>query len=87
MLQVKTSAETTPKIYNWLLALATALLMLCVAELTLQRLSPDTYHIWPPGFENQFEPVPGVEGVSVFTINDMGVRGRNFDRKRPKVRE
>ena len=77
----KKGVALTPRIYNWLLAAATLLMMLGVAEAMLRWLSSDTFHIWPPGLESRFEPVteimPGVEGTSAFTINDMGVRGRN----------
>ena len=67
--------------YNWIRAAAIALVMLVISEIILQWLSPETYHVWPPGLESQLKPVsaimPGVEGVSTFTINDMGLRGRN----------
>jgi lysophospholipase L1-like esterase len=77
----KNRAATRPQIYRWLLTAASLLLMLGVAEITLQWLSPDTYHVWPPRLESRFEPLadvmPGVEGVSLFSINDIGLRGRN----------
>ncbi len=82
MLRNIKGADTTPKIYNWLLAAATLVLTLCVAEMTLQWLSPRTYHVWPPGLQSRFEPtsdiMPGVTGLSRFTINEMGVRGRSL---------
>ncbi|MDX1577358.1 MAG: SGNH/GDSL hydrolase family protein, partial [Gemmatimonadota bacterium] len=75
------SAERRPLLAVATLA-ASTLIALVVAELVLRLLSPDRYYVWPPGLAVQFESnpsiTPGIEGLTRFTINEDGIRGRPF---------
>jgi lysophospholipase L1-like esterase len=61
---------------------ASITLTLGAAEVVLRLSTPVSYYVWRPGTERVFHPdstvMPGVHGVSHFTINSTGVRGDDF---------
>ena len=64
-------------------AFGSLLLGIGLLEVGARLAVPEGYYVWPPGFERTFEPdpefVPGIHGVSRFTINSWGVRGDPFE--------
>lgn len=62
-----------------IVVVASLVCVLGFLECTSRLLSPDQFHVWPPGFEQTFDIAPGlvhgVEFPSQLTINDLGMRG------------
>ena len=64
--------------------LSLGLLVLCLglAEAVARCSLTDAYYVWPPNFEEDFDPDPtivhGITGTSRLTINAMGIRGGPF---------
>lgn len=63
---------------NLLLLGLSGLVSLVGAELILRALAPTRFYIWPPGLSETFHPspryLPGVGGLTRFTINAQGLR-------------
>jgi lysophospholipase L1-like esterase len=64
-----------------------AILLSCLpgvllGEVLLRALASDAWFVWPPNLRHEFHPspeiMPGVRGVSRFTINASGLRGEDF---------
>jgi len=55
---------------------------LLAVELALRVVADDRIMVWPPNLSMRYAPapdvMPGVEGSSVFTTNEWGIRGRPF---------
>lgn len=64
------------------LSLVSLALFLGLAEAVARCSLTDAYYVWPPNFEEDFDPDPtiihGITGTSRLTINSMGIRGDPF---------
>ena len=60
----------------------TVTIFLVISEVALRAIENDKYYVWQPGLQKIFHPspdiMPGISGISHFTINKFGLRGDVF---------
>lgn len=88
--RVRNAASASKHAWAWHLRILTLCLSLVVglllSEAVLHRLLPDPnkYYVWPPHLRAELRPspaaTPGIIGPSRFTVNSLGIRGRELSR-------
>ena len=72
--------------YNIVLTFLSFIAAIVLGETFLRVVSPKEYYVWPPGLPKTFQPtlriLPGINGISRFSINEHGVRGEPLSENR-----